>query len=334
MPFLSIVIPVYNAEKYLDECFKSIQRQNFEDYEVILIDDGSKDQSPGICDNYAEKDARVHVLHIQNGGPSKARNLGFKTCKGDYIYCIDNDDYFEDDKYFESIYKSLRDDPVDILFTGATYVRDDTMSINKRVDYAEMPQADMDAPYRTVEWLISHKMYETSCWTKVINTKFLLDNELFFDDELLVEDLDWNMRFLQKVKRLNVLRSCSYTHVYRGGSITASWGERSYKSCLDQITTIGRWKSFYENFSGDRLLSSVLLSYLCYQFFITLGKSTTLEPEYKKEIKKSLRKIDGISKYAIEKKQKVLCFIYRVFGFKIASGVVGWYYSNMRTRAR
>ena len=91
---VSIIIPVYNSEKYLKQCVDSILRQEFQDFEVILVDDESKDSSPLICDEYARKDDRVRVIHKKNGGTADSRNAGLKMASSDYITFMDNDDYW------------------------------------------------------------------------------------------------------------------------------------------------------------------------------------------------------------------------------------------------
>ena len=275
--FLSIIIPVYNAEKYLDDCFESIKRQSFKNYEVIIIDDGSSDCSPQICDLYQREDARVTVFHIKNAGPSNARNLGFRKAKGRYIYCIDNDDYISDEKYFQKIFNEIGNSNLDILLTGATYWKENENNPARILNYSRVPNIDMEKPYDIVTWLVKNKMYETSCWTKVIRRKFLIEYEFFFDETLLVEDLDWNMRFLQKVKTLKLFCESSYVHIYRQNSITASLGEKRYQGCKNQIDVIDKWATFYKNSCDNVQLREAMLSYLSYQFFITLGRYSTLE---------------------------------------------------------
>ena len=95
MPSISVIIPVYNSESTLHQCVDSVLSQDYKDFEVLLIDDGSKDNSPAICDEYGEKDNRVKVFHKQNGGVSSARNLGLDNAKGDWITFVDSDDYVE-----------------------------------------------------------------------------------------------------------------------------------------------------------------------------------------------------------------------------------------------
>jgi len=95
MPKVSVIVPVYNSEKFLDECVKSILAQTFSNLELILVDDGSIDKSPEMCDRYAEQDSRVKVIHQANGGVSVARNRGLEAAKGEYITFVDSDDYIE-----------------------------------------------------------------------------------------------------------------------------------------------------------------------------------------------------------------------------------------------
>lgn len=334
MPFLSVIIPVYNAEKYLKICFESIMKQTFEDYEVIIIDDGSRDQSPQICDEYAQLDQRVKVIHVENGGASQARNIGFQKAIGRYIYCIDNDDCIETVDYFKKIHDSLLDNPVDVLQTGATYINENSYKIKRKVDYQSAPKINVDNPYETIYWLMSNKLYETSCWTKIISRQFLLSNRLFFDTKLVVEDLDWNMRFFQKIKTYNLLKSSDYIHIYRGGSITSGQDEKGYKLCLDQIRTIQKWTSFYECYRKNQILKEAALSYMSYQYFITIGKSSTLDTKWRKLLKEPLKDIGFVSKYSIEKKQKLVSLIYKIFGFEFTSKILNVYYTHMRTRAR
>ena len=92
-PKISVIVPVYNVQKYLSRCIDSILAQTFTDFELLLINDGSKDNSGKMCDEYAKKDTRIHVFHKENGGVSSARNLGLENVQGEWITFIDSDDY-------------------------------------------------------------------------------------------------------------------------------------------------------------------------------------------------------------------------------------------------
>lgn len=107
-PLISVIVPVYNVEKYLDECVRSIMNQTHHNLEIILVDDGSTDQSPAMCDAFAREDSRVKVLHKKNGGASSARNAGLDIATGDYFGFVDSDDYIMLD-YYEQLLRPLHD---------------------------------------------------------------------------------------------------------------------------------------------------------------------------------------------------------------------------------
>src|SRR4051812_34034895 len=98
-PKISIIVPVFNVEKYIHDCLESILNQSFIDFELILVNDGSSDRSGVICDEYSKKDNRITVIHKENGGQSTARNRGIDLAKGDYIGFIDSDDWIDHDMY-------------------------------------------------------------------------------------------------------------------------------------------------------------------------------------------------------------------------------------------
>lgn len=115
-PTLSVIIPVYKAEKFIDRCVKSILGQTFQDWELILVDDGSPDRSGDICDTYAASDKRIKVIHTTNGGQSRARNLAFKKSTGKYITYVDSDDYLIDKDSFETAIDAIEANPdVDVV---------------------------------------------------------------------------------------------------------------------------------------------------------------------------------------------------------------------------
>ena len=103
---ISIIVPVYNVEKYLEKCIDSILNQSYQNLEIILIDDGSTDNSGSICDEYKKKDQRVQVIHQKNQGQSSARNAGLNIAKGSYIGFVDSDDWIEQNMY-EKLYKNI-----------------------------------------------------------------------------------------------------------------------------------------------------------------------------------------------------------------------------------
>ena len=112
-PLISVVVPVYNVEKYLEQCVNSIINQTYDNLEIILVNDGSKDKSPYLCDELAKKDSRISVIHKENGGPAETRNVGTEKASGEYIAFVDSDDWIHP-KYIEILYNNLKENNAEI----------------------------------------------------------------------------------------------------------------------------------------------------------------------------------------------------------------------------
>lgn len=124
MPLLSIIVPVYNVERFVKACIDSILNQTLTDFELILVDDGSTDSSPSICDEYAKKDSRIKVIHKANGGVSSARNMGLDVAQSEYVALLDSDDYVAPEMY-ETMVNHMLEGKYDLVVCGYDYVDED-----------------------------------------------------------------------------------------------------------------------------------------------------------------------------------------------------------------
>ena len=130
MPVISVIVPVYHVEKYLPHCLDSILAQTFTDFELILVDDGSPDNCGAICDEYAEKDKRIRVIHKENGGVATARNAALDIAQGEYIAFIDSDDYIAED-WFQALYSAMVRDNSDMVYADCTHVDEEGHELKK-----------------------------------------------------------------------------------------------------------------------------------------------------------------------------------------------------------
>jgi len=195
---ISIIIPVYNVEKYVDECIKSVINQTYQNIEIILIDDGSKDESGNICDEYGKKDKRIKVIHIDNGGVSKARNIGLDQAKGQYITFIDADDYVEEN-YIEQLYEQCKIDNVDISITGTTDFKDDNLEIEcKSRKYKKIINSET-----AIKEILNEKFFVSVIWGKMYK-KELWNNIRFNLNTKIAEDLEVLYVILKKCNLINV----------------------------------------------------------------------------------------------------------------------------------
>lgn len=143
MPEISVIVPVYKAEQYLERCVKSILEQTYQNFELILVDDGSPDGSPILCDKWAEKDSRVHAIYKKNGGASSARNAGLKIAKGNWIAFADSDDWL-DKTALKTLYDLAKKYNVPMAIGGMRVVQDDTnVPVVKKQDAKVLSHADL-----------------------------------------------------------------------------------------------------------------------------------------------------------------------------------------------
>ena len=188
----SIIIPVYQVEKYLEQCLESVLNQNFNDYEVILIDDGSTDNSGKICDDYVSKYSNIEVIHQTNSGPSVARNNGMERANGDYIVFIDSDDYVEHDS-FKQIYLELKKSRFpDLLITPFK-----TFKASGKIQYHDLFLQNHDLHSMSKEEILvllfnnSENMWPV--WRYIVKREFIAQNEIRFPEKLLHEDIEWTI---------------------------------------------------------------------------------------------------------------------------------------------
>ena len=221
-PLVSIIIPVYNVELYLSKCIDSILAQSFTDWECILVDDGSKDKSGSICDNYALKDNRIKVIHQNNSGVSVARQVGIDNVCGEYSIHIDPDDWVESNM-IEELYKKAKSDDADMVICD--YYKHEggvQQYINQRPNLLE--------PIKIIEQMLTTNMYPPlygSCWNKLVRCSCFnsSDNLIRFepDDLSLGEDVVFNCRLLMStVHRVSYLNKAFYHYEVRSNSLCST----------------------------------------------------------------------------------------------------------------
>lgn len=195
---VSIVVPIYNAEKYLEQCVDSILKQNYKNIELLLVDDGSTDSSSDLCEKYKTKDSRVKVIHKKNGGVSSARNEGIKNAKGEWITFVDADDFIDED-YVGYLHEQSLNNKADIALTAFPKKIKDNTVVNKEAKF------DTEKVVSGVEAAITMLHYKIviSSWNKMFNNSFLKKEHILFNEKLSYgEGYDFVISAMLKSKRV------------------------------------------------------------------------------------------------------------------------------------
>lgn len=263
MPYFSLILPVYNVEKYVKRCVNSLLRQEYTDYEIILVDDGATDSSGSICDKLADKNNNIFAYHKENGGLSDARNYGMDRAKGNYILFIDSDDWV-DEKLLISLHNHLNKSNVDILKFGFQKMQEGNYK-NTFFSYFNIGVYDRRQIEETIlPYTIGPKRlfcYEQnackSVWSHVYSLNFLRENNIRFvsEREILNEDYLFNLHTLLYAKSLEVTHYILYYYDYREGSLSKRYItneferklklHREYKLLLERNGLFERYETPY-----------------------------------------------------------------------------------------
>ena len=215
MILLSVIVPVFRVEKYLDTCVMSLLHQdlNADEYEIILVDDGSDDSCPQKCDEYAAQYKQIVVIHQPNKGQSTARNAGIKAAKGEYVCFVDSDDYVEPNTY-SSLVCQAQKEQIDTLAFRLQLVFD------KKQQPIETFTGNIQSACTGEEFI--NNSLSVHCFPVIylIRRNLLIENNLFFKEGIFYEDVEWLPRFLYSAKRVMTSDKIVYNYVQRANSTT------------------------------------------------------------------------------------------------------------------
>lgn len=211
MSVISIIVPVYNVEKYLDRCIKSILEQTFKDFELILIDDGSTDGSGKMCDEYLKMDSRIKVVHKENGGQGSARNVGIEMASGEYIGFVDSDDYIDADMY-ELLYNNLVKENADMSICGEWHCYKDKPPKKNKPYYAVLNTED------TVRLYLEIPYFSVGPCDKLY--KKIIFDEIRYPVNKSYEDLAVIFEIIFKCRKIVITFEQKYYYYHRENSTT------------------------------------------------------------------------------------------------------------------
>ena len=262
---ISVIVPVYNVAQYLEKSIASIQRQTYHNLEIILVDDGSTDESGRLCDSVAEQDDRVSVIHKSNEGLSQARNDGMKQAHGDYLIFIDSDDYIHPEM-IKNLYEQLVKEEADVSSCGVmnVYANSESPQSENQDDYFVC-----DSQTFLREYLIGEKIPGTIC-NKLIKKK--IATQLTFPKGLIYEDAYYHFDLIKLAKKYVVNTKPYYYYFHRGDSITTKpYAEKD-------LVYIDIYQKFYnEAMKNYPDLKEVAFFRLAYAHFFILDKMLLIE---------------------------------------------------------
>lgn len=320
-PILTVVIPVYNVEKYLKRCIDSILVQEWKNYNILLVDDGSTDNSPQICEDYAKAYDIISVIHKENGGLSEARNTGISNAEGEYVYFLDSDDWIEPNT-FSDLAEVIESDQYDIISFNPEFVKsehDIIKSDSKRTKRLTGKETLIDMfSYGFITGFATDKIYRKALFTK---------NTIQFPVGKYYEDLGTNYKLFLAAKKVYATNQKYYHYLIDNpDAITQSWNEKKLRDMFEFYKEV-----FYSDFVRSQLNQEELhIS----QLYYVNGLTHILSSLYKAKLHKHYSEIASEVKQELEK-NKMKCsemksipnrnkyLLYRLHLLKLAFAIQG-----------
>lgn len=232
--FFSIIVPVYNVEDYLVQCLDSILKQEYSNYELLLINDGSTDSSLEICQKYQQIYNQIILIDKKNGGLSDARNTGLSAAKGDYIIFTDSDDYWHGKEVLKDLNQLIKESSPDII------IHEESRFFSKKDVACKYNQKFIKNKSGKFENeilnLVYYDLYVASAWDKVIKRSILIDNNLFFPVGRKSEDIEWCGKLIHYIKAFSIYSKSFYVYrQIRKGSITTTVSGKHIEDIYEMV---------------------------------------------------------------------------------------------------
>lgn len=283
--------------------------------------DGSTDQSPTLCEEWAKKGTRIRVIHKANGGLSDARNAGLLEAKGEYIHFLDGDDYYTSDNVLQTLMEQ-----VDL------YQHPDTLLFCRIDRYDDTGKDNKERPYNTdfinqassitiiFEHLLRTQRFNMSACFQILRREFLMDNQIFFEKGLLSEDVDWSMALWQHLKTVKAVNCYGYCYRHRSASISTSLSVRTYRSYQYMFQ---KWIPRLQKDGGT--LAQLQLNYLAFLFPTLLYAFFSVPKQDRVPVYELLKKMKSILQYSVTKKSDRVAICVKIIGFYLTCRIFASY---------
>lgn len=327
-PLISIIIPVYNVEKYLEQCITSVLTQTYTNFEVIIVDDGSTDGSPLLCDKFAQNDTRVSVIHKKNGGLSDARNTGLSLSNGEFLFFLDSDDFWRNKNDLEQIVDFARSKDFNFTFIEINRSRF-LPSTGKFYNLPIYPKTLVNRANKNqiIIELVSKGLFPMSACTKLLNRRFLVDNNIFFIKRIFSEDIPWFMSIL-KYAKAPIYYTNQYMYGNRGEVATSLTSTFTNKKFLDVLDIVEKGVANLDNSGLEYFTPEAIQhikSFYAYRICIMMGQAYKFRHQISLDEKTRLKKMMYLLEYTENPKVRKVYFVRNIIGDQLCSMLLSKY---------
>ena len=322
---ISIIVPVFNCEQYLRQCIESVRSQSYQDIEILLVNDGSTDNSEEICKEYAEKYHNISLINKKNGGAADARNMAMVQSTGDYLMFLDSDDYFSGD-FLVNLVQLFGDKP-NLDFAFFRYKR-----YFQQSDLWEEPQMNIDeneingiTGAECLKYILeNNKGFKWYSWLYVIKREFVLTNNLFFEKRKYYEDILWTPKIFLKAENVAYFDYPAYVYrLQRKGQLTSAYS--TFENLNDSIYAANYWYKYLRQTKIDKDLKERLLRNFADNYFVSIWYSGFLKSHEKSQLFSVLKENSHLLKYNNSFLSRFTAILCNTIGYRLCS----WFFKNI-----
>ena len=306
----SIVIPVYNVQNYLKQCIDSVLNQTYKNYEIILVDDGSTDNSGKMCDSFAKKNNNIKVIHKKNEGLSSARNVGIDNANAEYIIFLDSDDFWIDNNALNKFADILNSEKIDVLVFGVKKYYEDIDKYEKIKYKKNMSDLSL---------MLKHVFFKASATNKIVKHSCIEKNNMKFPIGKLSEDITWCADLINNCTTFYYYDDYVYAYRQRMGSITHSSNAKHIFDILEQCNCA------IEKYKKSKKIN-LIYKFLAYEYCTAIFISTDRNLNTENELIALIKEYSYLLNYGVSFKPFLIKIINKIFGFKFTYKLIGMTY--------
>ncbi len=298
---VSVIVPAYNTEKYISKCIESLRNQSYQEIEILLINDGSIDETLSICRRYEKEDKRIRVIDKENTGVSNTRNIGLKECTGDYVIFVDSDDYMSED-YISTLVLTLEESHSQMVCVEYSLVNENE-EYSTHESILKNGESKCFKAKEAINLMVNKNAYQGYLWNKIFIKDILIKNNIFFDERIKIwEDMLFCLRYLFVIDSVTYINVPLYYYVQRSNSLMKShtnWFENTHLIALDEMWKLiknepGMFHDYIRDFYANDLV----------------GMLGTGRYKEKKKMKEIIKTIDTF-KAELTFKHKIKLMVYK-----------------------
>ncbi|ANU17911.1 hypothetical protein BBI11_13100 [Planococcus maritimus] len=321
IPKISVIIPVFNTEKYLKTCINSVLNQEYDDFELILVNDGSSDGSGVICEEYSRTNSRVKTVHLSNGGAATARNVGIEKSKGEYIMFLDSDDFWIDGCLSEIAAKLSSHEEIDVMFLNYAIVKKDgSLTEFKGYKFDYLTRRDL------LKYISLQNKVAVSACLKVINKKMFSEKKIYFKNGLLAEDIDWFFNLMRVADSFTTYNGDFYCYRILENSASRSISE---KRIIDYLYILNTWVEIV-NKEIDKEEQFYFYNMIGYEYEVLLATFFDYKKSVRVKYLSEIKSLIWILNYRKKPRSKMIKFLNKLVGFNNTCKILNYYLHNRK----